>query len=486
MSRISHTEFDVVVIGKGIAGLTAAMEATASGARVAVIYDSPICSTSLAYEGVFRSFSSQTELEQKIREYSAGLTKSALLRNFSRSCGLPLQDELQEIFPLVGAPPVGRKHKLGGPGIVADLEARCLSSGVAFLNGKVARICASGGAVSAVQSFVFPRLLTIKCKSIILAAGGGIGNIYDSSDNTVSYCSPGAILALNAGARLRDLEFISFHPFGAIDRRTFHNTIPIFTFYNIGVRTMIYGAGTHKRMELVEDLISTRSEAKNAHDEIYLIAREVWKAGGAYFYERNDHSLPATRLKVVSHSLIGGIDTDPNYETRVRGLYAVGESAGGLNGAGRMPGMALLEGFVSAKTAARSACEYCNRHGRTEIDGAEALPHSVRFGMFTDLIGKARLIADRSIFIERDESELELAAQNLENLISSIPRKTLAQRVERDIAEFILLIARASLMRKESRGFFSRRDHPEQQPSMQKSILITKATADSDAELSWE
>ncbi|MHC4322346.1 MAG: hypothetical protein ACYST3_08735, partial [Planctomycetota bacterium] len=117
------------------------------------------------------------------------------------------------------------------------------------------------------------------------ATGGGVGNIYESSDNSRTDCTPGPILALNAGAQLRDQEFISFHPFGIVDYSTYHNTTPIFTFFNIGVRTKIYSKKTGRRVDFIEDLISSRTAEKNAHDNIFQIAHEVWRNGGVYFYK---------------------------------------------------------------------------------------------------------------------------------------------------------------------------------------------------------
>ena len=483
MTGIITAAYDIIVVGKGISGLTAAMEAASAGARVAVVYSSEFSSTALAYEGVFRLPVNKQELEEKIRSYSHGIAKEEMLHSFSTNYCDIYDQELANIFPLASTKPVGKKHRHGGPGIIADLERVCLSHGVSFINGKAAKVSTANGRISALQVFVFPRLVTIECKTIILATGGGLGNVYKSSDNVVDYCSPGHILALNAGAKLRDMEYVSFHPFGVIDHHTFHNTMPIYTFFNIGVRTKMYGADTDQRLDFIEDLISSRTTEKNAHDNIFQVAREVHKHGGAYFYNKQNQKV---NVKAVAHSLIGGIDTNLEYETAVPGLYSVGELTGGLNGAGRMPGMALLEGFVSGAEAAISACKYANRTGREEPDEQDLITTTIRFGMFSKLTNQVNQIADTALFIERDEETMAACYQQLEELISSIGDKTLSEHIERDIAETASIMTQASRMRTESRGFFVRTDFPDSKQEQQQSLIVSRDSVNGKIHIDWE
>lgn len=479
-------DYDVVIIGKGIAGLTSAMEVSQNGSSVAVIYDNSDCSTKLAYEGVFRFTENSNELKEKIKEYDGGLAKPELLAHFIKAYKESCHDDLKQLFPLVNATPIGKKHRLGGPGILEDLETLCVFNKVKFINGKTVKICTSDGNVSAVQAFCFQRLITFRAKCVIIAAGGGIGNIYQTTNNAVSPCTSGAILALNAGARLRDMEFISFHPFGIIDHYTLHNTIPIFTFFNIGVKTNIYSKKTNQRVGFIEDLISSRTLQKNAHDNIFKIAQQVWSNEGIYFFKTRNNIQQKFEAKVVAHSLIGGIDTNSCFETSVNGLYSVGEATGGLNGASRIPGMALLEGFVSGKQAGKSASIYANNKNHLQINKDELIPSSTNFGMFSSLIDEIRRISDAAIFIERTEHDLLHHEEKLLSLIRRISRKELAQYIEYDIAELVLIIIKASLLRKESRGFFIRSEYENIDPGMEKSIVVEKKTPTSEAHVLWE
>jgi aspartate oxidase len=474
--------FDIAVVGRGIAGMAAAMEASKAGYRTAVFYDNAINSTSLAYEGVLRLPSDTQILKQNIQSHSYGIAKDEIVKAISDAYEDNLK-ELESLFQIVNAKPIGRKHRHGGLGFLADMEKTCVSHGVRFINGKVANICTNNGKVSAIQVFIFPKLITIQCKAVILAAGGGLGNVYASTDNYLSYCTPGHILALNAGAKLRDMEFISFHPFGVVGKCTHHNTTPIYTFFNIGVKTQIFGTSNEKRLELVEDLISSRTSEKNAHDNIFKIALEVHRHGGAYFFNKQGQR---EDLKVVAHSLIGGVDTNSRFETSVQGLYSIGELTGGLNGAGRMPGMALLEGFISGRLVANSAMLYADNNTSSDIDDQQLIPETTRAGLFATLLDHVRKLADQAVFIERNEAMLANCEKQLREMISTIKTKELAQYIEYDIAELLLTIVMASRMRTESRGFFQRTDYPDTDPALHKSILISRDSNSGQIACSWE
>jgi len=478
MKEPMQPNYDVLVIGRGIAGLTAALHAAGRGASVAVVYHNNICSTNLAYEGVFRFPQDIDELETMVHDHGCGLADPQLLSTFFQHYRDYGQKDLERIFPLASAKPIGKKHKRGGPGILADLNQSCNREDITFINGMAVKIITSGRAVSAVQIYHLTHLITIKVKSIIIAAGGGIGSIYQTTNNAPSCCLPGTVLALNAGARLKDLEFISHHPFGAVNYRTRDNTTPVFTFFNIGINTAIYSNKTNNRVPFIENLISTRTVAQNPHDNIFKIAREVQKNNGIHIYKTVHGHSKRISLAVVAHSLIDGIEVDTDFMTAVTGLYAVGESAGGLNGAGRLPGMALLEGYVAGKQAGLHAAGYASKHNYRPVNPAELHASSTRFGMFSNVTGEIKNIADTAIFIERTETDLRLAEKRLAKLMSGIVREDLAQHIEYALAETVLAMIHASLLRKESRGNFYRKDYPHPDLNMQHNIIVQKKNPD--------
>lgn len=486
MNDTAYPNYDVVIIGRGIAGLTAALHAADKGASIAVVYHSPLCSSKLAYEGVFRFPENIDELETMVCDHGCGLSDPELLTAFFKHYRNDGQTDLKRIFSLSSAKPIGKKHKLGGPGILADLERLCSLKNITFINGTAIKISSSDQKVSAVQIYYLTRLVTLKTKSVIIAAGGGIGNLYHTTNNAPACCPTGISLALNAGARLRDLEFISYHPFGAIGCHTPDSTTPVFTFFNIGVNTKIYSNKTDRRVPMIEALIATRTASQNPHDNIFKIAREVQHHNGIHIHKTIRDSCQRINLSVVAHSLIGGIDINTEFMTNVNGLYAAGESAGGLNGAGRLPGMALLEGYMSGKQAGIQAADYAAGNGYCPIDPDACYPSSTRFGMFTNIPEEIKRINDSAIFVERTENDLRLAAKRLASLKSGIIREDLAQHIEYDLVETALIMIKASLMRKESRGNFFRKDFPVIDPAMQQNIMAQKKTPEAEATVFWQ
>ncbi len=481
-----QTNYDVVVIGRGIAGLTAALNAAGRGASVAVVYYNTLCSSNLAYEGVFRFPEDIDELETMVGEHGCGLADPELLSAFFQYFRDFGQTDLERIFPLAGAKPIGKKHTRGGPGVLADLEHLCHLKNITFINGIVVKIGTTARTISALQIYHLTCLITLRTKSIVIAAGGGIGNMYQTSNNATACCPPGASLALNAGARLKDLEFISYHPFGAVGCRTQDGTTPVFTFFSIGINTKIYSNKTNSRVPFIEDLIATRTACQNPHDNIFKIAREVQRHNGIHIHTNIRGNLQRINLTVVAHSLIGGIDVNTDFKTAINGLYAVGESAGGLNGAGRLPGMALLEGYVSGKQTGINAADYADRNDFHPVDPDGFYPSSTRFGMFSNVTEGIRRIADASLFIERSEADLHLAGKKLEKLMSGIIKNDLAQHIEYGLAETLLTMVNASLLRKESRGNFYRVDYPRTDPGMQQNIIVQKKSRDAQVSVFWD
>ncbi|MHC4322345.1 MAG: FAD-binding protein [Planctomycetota bacterium] len=182
----------------------------------------------------------------------------------------------------------------------------------------------------------------------------------------------------------------------------------------------------------------------------------------------------------------GGIDTNSKFETSVNGLYSIGEATGGLNGASRMPGMGLLEGFIAGKQAGRTVCDYANNVSYPSINSDQLIRASTMFGRFSNLTNQTRKIADAAIFIERTKHDLLKYQKIVLSLMSSIKRKEIAQYIEYDIAEMVLTIIKASLLRKESRGFFFRKDYPNTDQHMEKSIIIEKKASDNQLNVFWE
>jgi len=208
----------------------------------------------------------------------------------------------------------------------------------------------------------------------VVLATGGIGQVFRSSTNPAQATGDGIAAALRAGALLGDLEFVQFHPTvlwlgtGVKGQLTLVSEAVrgegALLLDTDGVRFM---PDVHPLAELApRDVVAhaiVRRMAATGSDHVWLDARHL---GGDFFRRRfptiherlAEHGIdPATDLVPVApaqHYHSGGVVTDLDGRSSLTGLYAVGEVAcTGVHGANRLASNSLLEGLVFAHRAAR-------------------------------------------------------------------------------------------------------------------------------------
>lgn len=473
MNRLKQFKYDVIVIGKGISGLSGAIAAALKGAKVIVISNSEVNSTILAKKGVFRLPNNQQKFKQDIMNYGLGLPKESmieLLGHLFRHSDRKLRD----LFSLEIADHVGKKVVGGGPVINARLESLAREVGVDFLSGNVINIGTSDSQVTSVQVAWLPTVLTLQAKSVLIA-NGGLGSIYAKSDNMSSFSIPGCGLALKAGAQVRDIEFIVYHPLGIKNHQTIYGTRPIYTFYD--VKEYEFWGKDKKRLHEVEELVRTGA----AHKKINQISRMIAKSGGADLIKEDS----VLEIEPVYHSAIGGIDTDIDLQTSVKGLFAAGEAMGGLNGANRMAGMSLLECFLFGEKAGKNAAKFAAGNDYAPIDQETMVPLNCKQGMIdNEFLGEVRNFSDSFLSVIRDGRSLQYCSNVLTTLLHNEKEETIMSHVLKGILMTALAVTKASQMRTESRGAFYRKDHKAMRPDLTRSILISQFG--DMLEASWE
>ena len=237
---------------------------------------------------------------------------------------------------------------------------------VDLLQDKDSRVC--GVTLHVIGEGQMDGVGAARARAVVLATGG-IGQVYSATTNPSVATGDGVAAALRAGAVIADLEFVQFHPTvlwlgeGASGQQPLLSEAMrgegAFLVDGDGVRFM---AGVHDLADLApRDIVAKAIVARMAQtdaDHVYLDARHL----GKEFLEQRFPSIvarcrelgfdPVTDLLPVApaqHYASGGVRTDVLGRSSLAGLYACGEvSCTGVHGANRLASNSLLEGLVFA------------------------------------------------------------------------------------------------------------------------------------------
>ena len=203
-----------------------------------------------------------------------------------------------------------------------------------------------------------------------ILATGGLGQLFAKTSNTLSAGGDGMALAANAGVKLKDIEFVQFHP-TALDKHDngryflLSETMRGFGAKIINSHSQQFLHEYDKRGELASrDLITRAISFEQMHGPVFLDIRHIdkkeltnrfpniYKRLKKYGFNLTKDLIPITP---IAHFACGGISVDSHGATKLSNLFAVGEVAcSGVHGANRLPSNALLEGVVFAKSIAET------------------------------------------------------------------------------------------------------------------------------------
>ena len=328
---------------------------------------------------------------------------------------------------------------------------------------------------------------TIYASAIILATGG-IGQLYKYTTNPVGATGDGLALAYNAGAVMQDMEFVQFHPTAlAIDGD--ENRFLISEAVRGEGAKLVDGDGVefmHKydeRKELAPRDIVTRANfnemTENHVDCVYLNAACIDKDKLARRFPNISKKCAENGIDIAhdfipvapaAHYFMGGVKTDVEGRTSVKGLYAIGEvSSTGLHGGNRLASNSLLECVVCAyevadylKQAVLIAPKQIDMEIKSLIDmysediDAEELD-------IPELKKELQSIMWDYVGILRSEKSLMNALEKIEALKEHFPRikKCLSKQAYefKNMLTVAKLIVISALRRKESRGAHYRLDY---------------------------
>ncbi|MBI3605468.1 MAG: L-aspartate oxidase [Nitrospirae bacterium] len=338
----------------------------------------------------------------------------------------------------------------------------------------------------------FPKI--ILSKSVILATGGA-GQIYLRTTNPLIATGDGIAMAYRQGAVLEDMEFVQFHPTALCLPH-----VPPFLLSEAmrgegGLLKNLHGEAFMKRYhpeaelaprDLVSRAIWTEME-KTGSGCVYLdmtatqpsLLRKrfptIYKTCLSYGIDITRDLIPACPS---AHFMMGGVQTDLNGMTGIKGLYVAGEAAcSEVHGANRLASNSLLEGLVFGARAGRHALAFSGKNKFVTFDRNNIDRQFKRFVKKPPLTGREldrMVLACKKIMWElvgiiRNEKGLKEACYQLKKLNDSLKNSFLNRKAmeTKNMLTIALLISKAALSRKESLGAHSRTDYPHS-PSQQK------------------
>ncbi|HVC93273.1 MAG TPA: fumarate reductase/succinate dehydrogenase flavoprotein subunit [Pirellulales bacterium] len=241
MSKYETHEYDVVVVGAGGAGLRAAIEASARGARTALVCKSLLGKAhTVMAEGGIAAALANLDGRDKWQVHFRDTMKGGQFLNQWRMAQLHAQEapvrvhELEEwgaVFDRTGDGRILQRNFGGhtyprlahvgdrtGLELIRTLQDRGVHQGIeVFMECTVRRVLKDGNRAAGCFGYFRDngRFVVFRAKSVVLATGG-IGQAWEINSNSWEYTADGHAMALWAGADLIDMEFVQFHPTGMV------------------------------------------------------------------------------------------------------------------------------------------------------------------------------------------------------------------------------------------------------------------------------
>lgn len=494
----------IVVVGSGIAGLVAAVEASREHS-VTLVTKADLAESNTAYAqgGIAAAYFADDSVDSHVADtLRAGAGLNVLDAVIALCTDGP--DRISDLIAfgvafdrsgddlargLEAAHSNARVLHAGGDATGAEIERALVravrSSGTRIVEQAfLCDLIVADGAVTGVELLLADGSTELLDADAVVLASGGAGQLYSHTTNPAVTTGDGVAAAWRAGAAVADLEFYQFHPTALAIPGSFL------------VSEAVRGEGAVLRNARGERfMLDVHPDAELAPRDVVArgIAVEMAAQGGrpvvldatalgAEFLARrfptidaacraagldwSRHPVPVTP---AAHYWMGGVATDTDGRSTLPGLYAVGEAAcSGAQGANRLGSNSLLEGLVFAHRAVAAI-------GRGEpwpdapgwlddaagpASGSAASPAERRDAVPVDRAALQALLWEAA-GVHRDREGLEAAASALAGWHASrADRPTRGDREDANLLDLARLVVSSALGREESRGAHFRSDFP--------------------------
>ncbi|MCU1224086.1 MAG: L-aspartate oxidase [Edaphobacter sp.] len=331
-------------------------------------------------------------------------------------------------------------------------------------------------------------LLVVRARAVLLASGGA-GQVYSDTTNPAVATGDGIAMAYRGGAAVSDMEFYQFHPTAftapGAPRFLMSEALRGEGAYLVNAAGERFMERYHPLLELAPRDVVARAITREGKDgTVYLDMRHVKKDLKArfpgisrflaqYHLELGRDLIP---VRPAAHYLMGGVRTDVHGRTSLPGLYAAGEAAcTGVHGANRLASNSLLEGLVFGALAAETMI--AEAPGESDAARLLVVPE-VAAGGVTSEAATERWIADlrelmwKDAGLLRDADGLRSAQRGLDALAAAMPRGLYRRAVEaRNLHGVASVIVASALGREESRGAHFRNDFPHKDAVAKHSVM---------------
>jgi L-aspartate oxidase len=484
--RASHRT-DVLVVGAGLAGLYASLEASARGARVTLVTKGSLRSSNsfMAQGGIAAAVAADDDPALHAADTIAvgrGLADADAVDVLVRD-GVRRVADLERLGVAWDRGPDGRPElaREGGHSRNRIFHAGGAATGAAIAQALIARVLddpgvrvvehaaaiglvSDGDACAGAWVLGHDELAAVEARMTLLATGGACA-LYARTTNPPGATGDGIALAHRAGAAVRDMEFVQFHPTAvATGGRAFL------------VSEAVRGEGAHLVSAYGERfMLAEHPDAELAPRDVVTRVIQVRLAAGQTSYlslRHLDADLVRARfpnlvdgcarlgidllgdlvpVAPAAHYLMGGIATDLDGATSLAGLYASGESAStGAHGANRLASNSLLECFVFAHRAVAAGLDAATPDVSPGPPPERPLARAPLADLRRRMWSGAGPVRDR---------------EGLERLLDWLDGQP-----ESNPVRVATLIATAALERRESRGAHLRRDYPDLDPALERPV----------------